>query len=383
MPRPGYDSVLLVTGYPSLHARRMIEQIITTEPRSLVYTLKTPEPPESLETPLEAPTPELSLSAEQRARVVFLEGTPHAMDLGLSGAELRQLAREVDRVHHLAHVGSSAVDRRTAHTINVVGAAEILEFSRAASRLKCLVFHSTAHVSGDRTGVVYEDDLDRGQSFRSDADETRMRAEVLLRRAIREVPIAIVRPTTIVGATGAGESDRLEGIYLLVLLVVATPAEIAIPFPGRGDTPLNIVPLDYAIRAAHAIGLHPSAPGRTFHLADPNPLSARSAFELVTRAGGRRTAKGSIPSNVAKALLRTPGIDRFARSPKAFVEQLTSNVRYDTRNTDQVIGSAGITCPPFESYVDDLVNVVREHVKARQRRRESVADEVEIDDPLS
>ncbi|MEP7126792.1 MAG: SDR family oxidoreductase [Byssovorax sp.] len=380
MPRPGYDSVLLVTGYPSLHARRMIEQILRTEPRSLVYTLKTPETPE---TPAFPPPAELDLSAEQRARVVFLEGTPHAMDLGLSGAEFRQLAREVDRIHHLAHVGSSAVDRRTAHTINVVGAAEILEFSRAASHLSCLVFHSTAHVSGDRTGVVLEEDLDRGQSFRSDADETRMRAEMLLRRAIREVPIAVVRPTTLVGDTGAGESDRLEGIYLLVLLVVATPAEIAIPFPGRGDTPLNIVPLDYAVRAAHAIGRHPSAPGRTFHLADPDPLSARSAFELVTHAGGRRTTKGSIPSNLAKALLRTPGIDRFARSPKAFVEQLTSNVRYDARNTDQAIASAGITCPPFESYVDDLVNVVRAHVKARQRRRESVVDEVEIDDPLS
>ena len=377
MPRPGYDSVLLVTGYPSLHARRMIEQIITTEPRALVYALAPPETPE------EAAPPELLLTPEQHARVVFIEGTPHAMDLGLSGAEFRTLTREVDRIHHLAHVGTSAVDRRTAHTINVVGAEEILEFSRAAPQLACLVVHSTAHVSGDRTGVVYEEDLDRGQSFRSEADETRMRAEVRFRRAMREVPIAVVRPTTIVGDAGAGESDRLEGIYLLVLLVVATPAEIAIPFPGRGDTPLNIVPLDYAIRAAHAIGRHPSAPGRTFHLADPDPLSARSVFELVTHAGGRRTTKGSIPSNLAKALLRTPGIDRFARSPKAFVEQLTSNVHYDTRNTDLVLGSSKITCPPFESYVDDLVNVVREHVKARQRRREIVADEVEIDDPLS
>jgi thioester reductase-like protein len=377
MPRPGYDSVLLVTGYPSLHARRMIEQIITTEPRALVYALAPPE------TADDAAPPELQLSAEQQARVVFIEGTPHAMDLGLSGAEFRKLTHEVDRIHHLAHVGASAVDRATAHTINVVGAAEILEFSRAAPQLACLVVHSTAHVSGDRTGVVYEEDLDKGQSFRSVADETRMRAEVLLRRAMREVPIAVVRPTTIVGDAGSGESDRLEGIYLLVLLVVATPAEIAIPFPGRGDTPLNIVPLDYAIRAAHAIGRHPSAPGRTFHLADPDPLSARSVFELVTHAGGRRTAKGSIPSNLAKALLRTPGIDRFARSPKAFVEQLTSNVRYDTRNTDLALGSAKITCPPFESYVDDLVNVVREHVKARQRRREIIADEVEIDDPLS
>lgn len=378
MPRAGYDTVFLVTGYPSLHARRMIEQIITSEPGSLVHVL-VPPPAEPAEGP--AAAPELQLSAEQQARVVFIEGSPHAMDLGLSGAEFRQLTREVDRIHHLAHVGSSAVDARTAHTINVVGAAEILEFARAAPQLACLVFHSTAHVSGDRTGVVYEDDLACGQAFRAEADEARMRAEVLLRRSMREVPIAVVRPTTIVGDTG--ENDRLEGIYLLVLLVVATPAEIAIPFPGRGDMPLNIVPLDYAIRAAHAIGRHPSAPGRTFHLADPNPLSARSVFELVTHAGGRRTARGSIPSNLAKALLRTPGIDRFARSPKAFVEQLTSNVRYDTRNTDQVLLSAGIVCPPFESYVDDLVNVVREHVKARQRRRESHVDEVEIDDALS
>lgn len=381
MPLSGYDSVLLVTGYPALHARRMVEQIIITEPRALVYVLVPPEPPDAAIGG--AAPPELRISPEQQARVVFIEGTPHAMDLGLSGAEFRKLTREVDRIHHLAHVGTSAVDRRTAHTINVVGAAEILEFARAAPQLACLVVHSTAHVSGDRTGVVYEEDLDRGQSFRSGADETRMRAEVLLRRAMREVPIAVVRPTTIVGDAGAGEGDRLEGIYLLVLLVVATPAEIAIPFPGRGDTPLNIVPLDYAIRAAHAIGRHPSAPGRTFHLADPDPLSARSVFELVTHAGGRRTAKGSIPSNLAKALLRTPGIDRFARSPKAFVEQLTSNVRYDTRNTAVALSSAKITCPPFESYVDDLVNVVREHVKARQRRREIVADEVEIDDPLS
>ncbi len=319
MPRPGYDSVLLVTGYPSLHARRMVEQIITAEPGSLVYVLVPPPP--SKDEPSDAPAeaPELELSALQRERVVFLEGSPHAMDLGLSGAEFRRITREVDRVHHLAHVGSSSVDRRTAHTVNVVGAAEILEFSRAAPQLSCLVFHSTAHVSGDRTGVVQEDDLACGQAFRSDADETRMRAEVLLRRAMREVPIAVVRPTTIVGDTGAGENDRLEGIYLLVLLVVATPAEIAIPFPGRGDTPLNIVPLDYAIRAAHAIGRHPSAPGRTFHLADPNPLSARSVFELVTHAGGRRTARGSIPPTSPRPCCARRGsiASRGARRPSS------------------------------------------------------------------
>src|SRR5690348_5873901 len=86
MPRAGYDTVFLVTGYPSLHARRMIEQIVTSEPGSLVHVLG-PPPAEAAEGP--AAAPELQLSAEQQARVVFIEGSPHAMDLGLSGAEFR------------------------------------------------------------------------------------------------------------------------------------------------------------------------------------------------------------------------------------------------------------------------------------------------------
>ncbi len=323
-----------------------------------------------------------ALDEGDRRRLVLVEGDASAMDLGLSGAEFRQLSREVDRIHHIAHVAAGSVDRRTAHTVNVVGASEVLEFARAASSLECLVFHSTAHVSGDRTGVVYEDDLSSGQSFRSEVEETRMAAETLARRAMREVPIAVVRPTTLVGDFDPVEDDRLDGLYLLVLFIVATPAEIAIPFPGKGDSPLNIVPLDYVVQAAHALGRLSAAPGRTFHLADPHPLSARRVAELVARAGGKRTARSHIPSNLAKALLRTPGIERFVRSPRAFVEQLTTAVRYDTRNTDLLLRGSDIACPPFETYVGNLVSTVQDHLRARQKRRAPEA-ELEVEDPLS
>jgi nucleoside-diphosphate-sugar epimerase len=376
MPRPGHDAVLLVTGFPSLYARRLVRHVLTAEPGALVYAVV----PASQAARAEAERD--SLDALDRGRLVLLEGDPSFMDLGLSGAEFRQLGREVDRIHHLAHVGAGSVDRATAHAANVVSAAEILELARAAGSLQCLVFHSTAHVSGDRTGVVYEEDLSSGQSFRSDVDETRMDAEILARRAMREVPVAVVRPTMLVGDVDPQEDERLDGLYLLVLLIVATPAEIAIPFPGKGDSPLNIVPLDYVVRASHALGRAPGAPGRTFHLADPHPLAARRVAELVARASGKRTARSHIPSNVAKALLRTPGIERFVRSPRAFVEQLTTAVRYDTRNADLLLGPTGITCPSFETYVGELVASVQEHLRARQKRRGSLA-ELEVDDPLS
>src|SRR5262249_30208987 len=148
-----------------------------------------------------------------RARLVLLEGHASSMDLGLSGAEFRQVAAETDRIHHLSHVAAGAVDRGVAHTINVVGAYEIVEFARAATSLERLVFHSTAHVSGDRKGVVYEDDLASGQAFRSDVEETRMQAEALVRRAMRDVPIAVVRPTTLVGDFDPLEDERLDGLY--------------------------------------------------------------------------------------------------------------------------------------------------------------------------
>jgi len=165
--------------------------------------------------------------------------------------------------------------------------------------------------------------------------------------------------------------------------VVATPAEIAIPFPGKGDTPLNIVPIDFVIEASHAIGRAGGVAGRTFHLADPHPLAARRVAEIVARAGGKRTARSHIPSNLAKALLRTPGIERFVRSPRAFVEQLSTAVRYDTRNADVILRGTGITCPPFETYAADLVAAVQQHLKVQKQRREAPRSETEVDDPLS
>jgi thioester reductase-like protein len=353
----------------------MLEHILAAEPRALVYAVVLPSLLAQAQAILDA------LAPEQKRRVEMLQGDAAAIDLGLSGAEFRQVTREIDRIHHLACASHLGVDRKAAEKLNIHGAAEILELARATTSLDCLVFHSTALVSGDRTGIVYEEDLDRRQSFRSVVDETRMRAEVLVRRAMHEVPIAVIRPATLVGDSTSGEIDRLDGIYLLALLVLATPAELSLPLPPAfGEAPLHIVPTDFVVRAAHAIGRHRSAPGRTFHLVDPHPLSARRVFDLITRAAGQRPSIGSVPSKFARALLRTPGIDRFARNPRAFIEQFASPVRYDARNTETALQGTGITCPPFEAYADQLVAVVQQYLRSSPQRD---AAETEVEDPLS
>lgn len=375
MPRPGYDEVALITGFPTFAARKMAEHILQAEPRTLLYLIVRSKFLKEAEEHLER------LQKPQRERVIVLEGDAAAMDLGLSGTEHRKLASEVDRIHHMAQVTYLGVDRNTAEQLNVRGTQEILELARVCGSLKCLVLHSTAQVAGSRTGLVREDELEKGQSFRNVVEETRARAERLARSAMAKLPIAVVRPTTIVGDSQTGEVDRFDGPYLLILLIVTSPAEIALPLPGKGDTPLHLVPIDYVVEASHAIGRHPRAPGRTFHLVDPNPLTAKQIFELVARAGGKRTPRGFIPTNLTKALLRTPGLERFAKSPRAFVEQLATPVRFDARNTEEILAGSGIVCPPFESYVDQLVAYVRERVREKRERREEEATEVY--DPLS
>jgi thioester reductase-like protein len=375
MARAGFDEVVLLTGFPSFGARKMCEELLRT-PKTLVYAVVREKLAEDAAAALDA------LPLDQRQRVVLFDGDAASMDLGLSGKEFRSITKEIDRIHHWAEVSYLGTEREAAEHTNVGGAREILEVAEACSQLKCLVFHSTAAVSGSRTGLVREDELDKGQAFRNVVEETKAHAERIMRRAMArspELPICVVRPAIVVGDSRSGEVDRFDGPYLLILLMVTSPPDFALPLPGRGDSPLNLVPVDYVARAARAIGLDRRSPGRTFHLVDPSPLTARRVFELVARAGGRRMPRGFIPANLTKALLRTPGLDRFAKSPRAFLDALGTPVVYSTANTDEILSDSRIQCPPFESYVDKLVEYVQ--VRLREKRAKRLADR-ELDDPL-
>ncbi len=353
----------------------MCEEILFAEPRTrvraVVHAKLAPDAAAALD----------ALPLDARRRVEIIEGDAAAMDLGLSGAEFRSLAREIDRIHHCVQVSYVGAERAAAEHVNVGSAYEILELARACEKLQCLVVHSSAQVSGDRSGVVREDELDRGQRFRNPIEETLAKAERVYRRAMtgkKPVPIAVVRPTIVVGDSRTGEVDRLEGPYLLILLMLAAPPDFALPMPGRAEVPLNLVPIDFVTKAALHIGRDPRAIGRTFHLVDPKPLAARQVVELVARAGGRRAPAGFLPANLMRALLRAPGLERFAKSPRAALDAVMVPVTYDHRGADELLQDTGIVCPPLETYVDHLVTHVQKWLDARAEKRAA-----EQHDPLA
>lgn len=371
-------ATLLLTGFPSTFlARRLLRTVLAAEPDTHVVCL-TPK------SQIDAAEPELArLTAEQKQRVEIAIGDTADMDFGMSGKRFLDLARRVEVIHHCAFATYAGVRRQVAERQNVAGTGEVLELCEASPRGCRLVLWSTAHVNGTQPGRVHEGELERPASFSSVVEETRFRAEQMVRQAMEHVPTTILRPSTIVGDSVTGEIDRMEGPYLLILLMLSSPVDLRVPLPGRGDVPLNLVPIDFVVNAAYAIAKDPRSIGRTFHIVDENPPTARRVFELIAEAAGRPGPVGSLPSQLATALLRTPGLERFSHIPRTFLEQLATEVIFDARNTRELLAGTGIECPKAASYLPVMVDYVRRQQQHRaEAKQQKVHTEEAEEDPL-
>jgi len=357
-PRPASrkEDIALITGFPAFTARRMIAKLLAAEPHTKLYVLARDK------FALEADHLLESLHAGDRAEV--LVGDVCDMDLGLSSAEYRGLSKDVTWIHHLAGIYFMGVDDDTARRVNLGGTRTVLELARDSTRLERVVHWSTAMVSGDRHGTVYEEDLDAGQRFHNAYERTKYEAERLVRAAMRQLPITVVRPSVIVGDSTTGEIDKLDGPYYLMVLIATNASGLRLPILGRGDSPLHLVPIDYVIESAWQVARSEGAAGKTFHLVDPNPLTARQVFEAVAEAANTEKPRGHIPRPLARAVLRTPGLARLGRGPLAFLDMLDHAVHYDSSNTAQALAGTTVHCPPLSDYLPVLVRHVLDVARA-------------------
>ena len=353
--RLGRD-IALVTGFPAFTAKRMIEKLLAAEPETRLYVLAQQKFAADADRLLQ------SLPGHERAEV--LVGDVCDMDLGLSSAEYRALSKELTWIHHLAGIYFMGVDDETARRVNVTGTRTVLDLARDVGRLERVVHWSTAMVSGDRKGTFYEEDLEAGQKFHNGYERTKYEAEKLVRAAMRHLPITVLRPGIIVGDSKTGQIDKLDGPYYLMVLIATNASGLRLPLLGRGDSPLHLVPIDYVIEAAWTIGRYEASAGKTFHIVDPSPLTARQVFDGVAEHANTEKPRGHIPRPLARAVLRTPGLKRLGRGPLAFVDVLDHAVHYDQSNTAQALAGTTLRCPSLPEYLPVLVRHVLDVTKA-------------------
>ena len=295
--------------------------------------------------------------------VHLYEGDITEPDLGLGSAlDDPDLLAGVDEVYHLAAVYDLSVDADLAQAVNVRGTEHVLD---AAERVGVDRLHyvSTCYVSGRYDGVFTEDDLREGQSFNNHYEASKHRAEVAVRERMAEgLPATVYRPAIAVGDSETGETDKLDGPYNLLRLLLAQPRRLAFAFsvPGAAATELNVVPRDYVVDAIAELSGRPETVGETYQLCDPDPLTVPAFVAALSDAAGRRTVTVPTPKPVAKAaarLLSARGVD----VEPATIDYFDHPTRYRCPNARDALAGTGVSVPPFESYVDRLVEFAREN----------------------
>ncbi len=367
MPETRDPGTYLVTGYPGFIGKRLVEHIARNDPRGHLFLLAQPK---FLE---EARTRAKRLKG---AAAEVLSGDVTDLHLGLSGEEVARVTERVTDIFHLAAASHFTVSRDTATRVNVDGTRNVLELARECTHLRRFNHFSTCHVAGDRVGIIAEDELDRGQSFRNPYEESKFQGEQLVARAGATLPVTIFRPSTVVGDSTTGEVDRFEGPYALAILMVMSPLVVPLPLPGGGAAPLNVVPVDFVVQAAWAISRDPGGAGGTFQLVDPNPMSTGRVYELIAERSHRPTVRFNFPARAADVFMRLPLLEKLARPQRAALSYVNQMAFFTSPATQSLLEASGVRCPPLPSYLERLVAYVSD---VYQRRAEA-ADEV--DDPL-
>ena len=293
-------------------------------------------------------------------RIRLVEGDITEAGLGLDNGA----GRSVREIYHLAAIYDLGVTREAGMLVNVEGTRRVLEFAEECGALERLQYVSTCYVSGRWAGVFAEEDLEKDQSFNNYYEETKFLAEVDVQRAMRSgLPATVYRPAIVVGDSRTGATQKYDGPYAMIRLIMRQPFIALTPVVGDPTmVRVNVVPSDFVVDAiAHLSGLSASG-GKVYQLCDPSPLTVDELLDEIGRAIPRRIVKVPTFHSVAKPMLEyVPGAEWLTGIPPDSVDYFIHPTHYTCANTLADLDGTGIAAPPFPSYIDRLVEFVREH----------------------
>lgn len=226
--------------------------------------------------------------------------------LGLSADQYTALRADAELVVHCAAITDFGRTQRVYEDVNVAGTEHVVSFARRRSSGAVPLLHvSTAYVCGEHEGIFTEDDLDTGQTFGTAYEESKYRAEHLVRSAGHAgLPFAVVRPSIIVGAERTGRVREFQNMY--VVLKALTEGRVH-AIPGHYDALLDLAPVDYVADTVVQAALRFSeVSGRTFHAIGATPHTLRDFSDVLAEYPSFHVPRYVPPSNFSLAQLSAP-----------------------------------------------------------------------------
>ncbi|MBK6762108.1 MAG: SDR family oxidoreductase [Micrococcales bacterium] len=270
------------------------------------------------------------------------------------------LLSEVTQVIHCAASVSFDLPLAAARRINVDGTRNVIDVCAGLPRLRRLDAVSTCYVAGRRDGLILESDLDHDAGFHNTYEQTKYEAEHLLRAAMADLPVAVHRPSIVVGDSRTGRTGAWKVLYW-PLKVIARGWLPVIPYdPGAR---LDVVPVDFVADAILTLSADPATLGGTFHLAAGPGRDTTTGemlprvFALLERGAPIRVPPVVFRRGVRPLLMLVPDqrLRRTLQAGLVYRPYLQMRPQFDTTHADEVLAPAGLECPAVLDYIDTVV----------------------------
>lgn len=239
---------------------------------------------------------------------------------------------------------------------NATGTTNVLELCRLAG-IEHFHHVSTAYVSGTRTDVCYEHQLDVGQEFVNDYQHSKVEAEKAIRAADFLNSKTFYRPALVIGDSRTGFTTAPDfGIYHYIqfhsqvtrqLRADGNTGTLNIPFRLRftGNERRNIVTVDWVADVIVYILTHTKFHNETYHLTPQRPSSSREIIgalsDYYNYTGVEFIGSQQVPLEEQTELERL-----FYDYVTTFESYWEDEPTFDRTNTDRVAGS--IPTPPID-----------------------------------
>lgn len=345
-----------ITGFPGFIANRLLERLARTECRFILLVQPSLAAHAYVEFDRIASFTDRSIAEFQ-----IVEGDIAEPKLALKASDLQLVQHEATRVFHLAAVYDLAVPQDVALRVNVGGTRNVIELARSLPHLKQFHHVSTCYVAGKREGVILETELRHDAGYRNYYEESKYLAEVEVDSAKADLPVTIYRPSVVCGDSQTGETGKYDGVYFLIHYLLKWPSMLSMINIGNHKVSLNLVPVDFVVDAMAALAFDDRAIGKTLQLADPAPLSTNQLFNSIAGSIDDRRSKITAPAKWVRFVLMLPPSPRITGLPHHAVPYFFVRQLYDTSQAHELLAAHGIQCPPFETYVDRIVDFTRQH----------------------
>jgi len=244
--------------------------------------------------------------------------------------------------------------------VNVEGTANVLEL---AEKLRVPVCHlSTAYTAGERTGTVYENEIDVGQEFHNTYEQSKCRAEILVRDWSQRTGLDsfIFRPSIVVGDAENGRIMNFDGLYNLMRFfdnVGSIVGKKDFRAVGNPETTKNFVPVDYVADAVWHIVRHGS-PG-TYHITNPSPMrlsELRQIFaDLFDLPGARFVHHSDFQKTPANRLERM-----YQEATSNYLPYFMTEPVFNRANTNRALSDTALELPQMNiEFFSRLLNYAR------------------------